>query len=37
MSDTINQRRFVTASEKVDYLSPWTLEEWLIRPDIVNN
>ena len=37
MSDTINQRRFVTSTEKVDYLSPWTLEEWLIRPDIVNN
>jgi quercetin dioxygenase-like cupin family protein len=36
MSD-ISQRRFVTASEKVDYLSPWTLEEWLCRGDIVDN
>ncbi|MBK8038190.1 MAG: cupin domain-containing protein [Verrucomicrobiaceae bacterium] len=37
MPDTIANRRFVTAAEKVDYLSPWTLEEWLCRPDIVNN
>ncbi len=37
MSDTIANRRFVTAAEKVDYLSPWTLEEWLCRGDIVNN
>lgn len=37
MSDTIASRRFVTASEKVDFLSPWTLEEWLCRGDIVNN
>ena len=37
MSDTIANRRFVTATEKVDYLSPWTLEEWLCRDDIVKN
>ncbi len=37
MSDSISNRRFVTAAEKVDYLSPWTLEEWLCRSDIVNN
>lgn len=37
MSDTIANRRFVTAAEKVDFLSPWTLEEWLCRGDIVNN
>ena len=37
MSDAISNRRFVTAAEKVDYQSPWTLEEWLCRSDIVNN
>jgi len=37
MSDAISDRRFVTAAEKVDYQSPWTLEEWLCRSDIVNN
>ena len=37
MSDPLAQRRFVTAAEKVDFLSPWTLEEWLCRGDIVNN
>ena len=37
MSDAISNRRFVTAAEKVDYQSPWTLEEWLCRNDIVNN
>ncbi len=37
MSDLIATRRFVTAAEKVDFLSPWTLEEWLCRGDIVNN
>ncbi|MBL9127163.1 MAG: cupin domain-containing protein [Verrucomicrobiales bacterium] len=30
-------RRFVTAAEKVDVLSPWTLEEWLSRSDVVPN
>jgi quercetin dioxygenase-like cupin family protein len=37
MSESIQDRRFVTTSEKVDFLSPWTLEEWLCRSDIVNN
>lgn len=37
MSDPLATRRFVTAAEKVDFLSPWTLEEWLCRGDIVNN
>lgn len=30
-------RRFVTAAEKVDVQSPWTLEEWLCRSDVVPN
>ena len=30
-------RRFVTAAEKVDFVSPWTLEEWLCRSDVVPN
>jgi quercetin dioxygenase-like cupin family protein len=34
---TANLRRFVTAADKVDFLSPWTLEEWLCRGDVVNN
>ncbi|NOS71564.1 MAG: cupin domain-containing protein [Verrucomicrobia bacterium] len=34
---SIANRRFVTAAEKVDFLSPWTLEEWLCRSDIVPN
>ncbi|HSH96530.1 MAG TPA: cupin domain-containing protein [Roseimicrobium sp.] len=33
----LEQRRFVTAAEKVDFQSAWTLEEWLCRPDIVPN
>jgi quercetin dioxygenase-like cupin family protein len=33
----IAQRRFVTAADKVDFLSPWTLEEWLCRDDVVPN
>jgi quercetin dioxygenase-like cupin family protein len=33
----IASRRFVTAAEKVDVVSPWTLEEWLCRSDVVNN
>jgi quercetin dioxygenase-like cupin family protein len=37
MPESIQDCRFVTASEKVDFLSPWTLEEWLCRSDIVNN
>jgi len=35
--NTPSQRRFVTAAEKVDFTSPWTIEEWLCRGDIVNN
>ena len=34
--NTIN-RRFVTAAEKVDFQSAWTLEEWLCRGDVVPN
>ena len=34
---TPNLRRFVTAAEKVDYRSPFALEEWLCRNDIVDN
>jgi quercetin dioxygenase-like cupin family protein len=33
----ISQRRFVTEAEAVKVVSPWTLEEWLCRSDIVNN
>ena len=33
----ISLRRFVTDAESVKFLSPWTLEEWLCRPDIVPN
>ena len=29
--------RFVTSAEKVDVTSPWTLEEWLCRSDILPN
>ena len=34
---SLEQRRFVTATEKVDFQSPWTLEEWLCRSDVVPN
>ncbi len=34
---SIAHRRFVTAAEKVDFQSPWTLEEWLCRADVVPN
>ena len=30
-------RRFVTAADAVRVQSPWTLEEWLCREDIVQN
>lgn len=30
-------RRFVTASEVVRFQSPWTLEEWLCRADVIDN
>lgn len=34
---SIENRRFVTAAEKVDFKSPWTVEEWLCRSDVVPN
>jgi quercetin dioxygenase-like cupin family protein len=34
---SVEHKRFVTAGEKVDVVSPWTLEEWLCRNDIVPN
>ena len=34
---TPEQRRFVTASDAVRFLSPWTLEEWMCRSDVVPN
>jgi len=37
MPADLTARRFVTAAEKVDFLSPWTLEEWLCRTDVVPN
>ncbi|MSU36376.1 MAG: cupin domain-containing protein [Pedosphaera sp.] len=33
----LSTRRFVTAAEKVDFASPWTLEEWMCRSDVVPN
>ena len=30
-------RRFVTTGEAVRFQSPWTVEEWLCRSDVVNN
>lgn len=36
-AEIIAARRFVTAAEKVDFQSPWTLEEWLCRGDVVPN
>lgn len=30
-------RRFVTAADAIRFQSPWTLEEWLCRSDVVNN
>lgn len=34
---SLEQRRFVTAAEKVDFRSQWALEEWLCRADVVPN
>lgn len=34
---SIDSRRFVTAKEAVQVLSPWTLEEWMCRSDVVPN
>jgi quercetin dioxygenase-like cupin family protein len=33
----VSDRRFVTAQDAVRFLSPWTLEEWMCRPDVVPN
>lgn len=33
----VHLRRFVTTDEAVRFQSPWTIEEWLCRSDIVNN
>jgi quercetin dioxygenase-like cupin family protein len=33
----LSLRRFVTADDAVRVQSPWTLEEWLCRADIVKN
>jgi quercetin dioxygenase-like cupin family protein len=35
--DAISLRRFVTAEEAVQFKSPWTLEEWMCRADVVKN
>ena len=37
MPEDISLRRFVTSSEKIDELSPWTLNQWICRSDIVPN
>ncbi|MBL9167181.1 MAG: cupin domain-containing protein [Verrucomicrobiales bacterium] len=34
---SISERRFVTAREAVQFTSPWTLEEWMCRADVVPN
>lgn len=34
---TIAARRFVTAADAVQVVSPWTLEEWMCRGDVVKN
>ncbi|MCI0535686.1 MAG: cupin domain-containing protein [Verrucomicrobiales bacterium] len=36
MNDTLF-RRFVTGAETIRFQSPWTVEEWLCRSDVVNN
>jgi len=33
----VKERRFVTAKDAVQFLSPWTLEEWMCRSDVVPN
>jgi len=37
MDTQVANRRFVTAAEAVRVQSPWTLEEWMCREDIVAN
>ncbi len=34
---SIETRRFVTSAEQVEHRSPWALEEWLCRSDVVPN
>jgi quercetin dioxygenase-like cupin family protein len=36
-ANKIDSRRFVGASEVVSVVSPWTLEEWMCRSDVVRN
>jgi quercetin dioxygenase-like cupin family protein len=36
-SSELSLRRFVTAGDAVRVQSPWTLEEWLCRGDVVQN
>ena len=37
MDPAVALRRFVTASDAVQFQSPWTLEEWMCRGDVVAN
>ncbi|MEI6712915.1 MAG: cupin domain-containing protein [Verrucomicrobiota bacterium] len=37
MDNHVLNRRFVTAAEAVRVESPWTLEEWMCRADVVAN
>ena len=37
LPNDISLRRFVTATDAVRVQSPWTLEEWMCRSDVVNN
>jgi quercetin dioxygenase-like cupin family protein len=32
-----SMRRFVTADDAVRFQSPWTIEEWLCRSDVIDN
>ncbi len=34
---SLEDRRFVTTKEAIRFQSPWTLEEWLCRADVVPN
>src|SRR5439155_7946567 len=36
-STAADLRRFVTVAEAVRFQSPWTIEEWLCRQDVVQN
>ena len=35
--NALSLRRFVTTADAVRFQSPWTLEEWLCRADVVKN